>query len=126
MFLAAELVVQTIENEQFEIPKKFKLIEIRGKGSYGVVWYANFVIQITTSSAKNVLTGEQVAIKKNKQVFPVYVSNASDDDDEVVMVSSQHPHRSKTSQKRILRELRILMHLSHQNVIIEIGISHVL
>jgi serine/threonine protein kinase len=102
---ALALTIQQIENELFEIPKKYVLQEIRGKGSYGVV-----------CAGKNIVTGEPVAVKKNKQVFPVYVSNA-DDDDEVMMISSQHPHRSKTSQKRILRELRILMHLSHQNII---------
>jgi hypothetical protein len=35
---ALALTIQQIENELFEIPKKYVLQEIRGKGSYGVVW----------------------------------------------------------------------------------------
>jgi len=35
----AELTTQQMDGEIFEIPRKYVLTEIRGKGSYGVVWY---------------------------------------------------------------------------------------
>jgi len=55
----------------------------------------------------NSRTGQRIAIKKNKNVFP-RVSKNSD-----VTI----PHRSKMSQKRILRELKILQHLYHPNIV---------
>lgn len=73
------------------------------------------------SSAVDQKTKCPVAVKKNLRVFPVYIPNESMDDDdeeyESIVISKSHPHRSTISQLRILRELKILIHLSsHPNV----------
>mmetsp|Transcript_11166 Transcript_11166/g.16494 ORF Transcript_11166/g.16494 Transcript_11166/m.16494 type:complete len:410 (+) Transcript_11166:60-1289(+) len=99
------MITTKIDDEVFRIPKKYKLIEIRGQGSYGVV-----------VAAKDTTTNETVAIKKNKAVYPVYLSRKNEN--EAYEVDKSHSSRSETSQKRILRELKILIHLSnHPNCV---------
>jgi len=94
-----------VEKEVFEVPVRFKVLEMRGNGSYGVV-----------VSAKDRKTNRQVAIKKNKNVFPRTIAPPAP---RGFSSSSQKlQHRSKLSQKRILRELKILSHLRyHPNII---------
>ena len=55
----------------------------------------------------NTRTGHKCAVKKNKNVFPRVSKNNE----------ATVPHRSKMSQKRILRELKILQHLYHPNIV---------
>lgn len=71
------------ERPRFEVPPKYDVLEVLGQGAYGVV-----------CSAKDVTTGETVAIKKIERVF---------DHD--------------TFTKRTLREITILRLLNHENVI---------
>jgi mitogen-activated protein kinase 1/3 len=97
------LTTVTIEKEIFEIPAQYKIFEMRGNGSYGVV-----------VSAKDRKTNRKVAIKKNKNVFPRTIAPGMGDK----VSQTKLPHRSKLSQKRILRELKILIHLrNHPNII---------
>lgn len=121
-----------IDNEIFEIPRRYRLIELRGQGSYGVVCSARDSL---SSNPK-----QMVAIKKNRNVFPRTIApqppslnsnrGTSQDMDQYLpkIRSEQHvqqqqsnkklPHRSKLSQKRILRELKILTHLrGHPNIV---------
>ncbi|KAL9646919.1 hypothetical protein ABK040_013778 [Willaertia magna] len=91
-----QLEAKEMEGEIFEIQKKYQLEAIRGQGSYGVV-----------CSAVNTRTGQKIAVKKNKNVFPRISKNGE----------QNYPHRSKMSQKRILRELKILQHLYHPNIV---------
>ncbi len=58
-------------------------------------------------SAENIITKRQVAIKKNKNVFAVL----DDDGNEVEKASH------KTTQLRVAREMMMLLHLKHENVI---------
>lgn len=67
----------------FEIDTKYQPIKPIGKGAYGVV-----------CSARNVETGEKIAIKK--------ISNAFE---------------NATDARRTLREIRLLRHLYHENII---------
>ncbi|KAG2385533.1 hypothetical protein C9374_003348 [Naegleria lovaniensis] len=91
-----ELEVKELEGEIFDIQRKYQLEAIRGQGSYGVV-----------ASAVNTRNGQKCAVKKNKNVFPRVSKNNE----------ATVPHRSKMSQKRILRELKILQHLYHPNIV---------
>mmetsp|Transcript_8974 Transcript_8974/g.19210 ORF Transcript_8974/g.19210 Transcript_8974/m.19210 type:complete len:374 (+) Transcript_8974:111-1232(+) len=67
----------------FEIDEKYQLIKAVGKGAYGVV-----------CSAKNLVTGEKVAIKKIGNAF-----------------------ENLTDARRTLREMKLLRHLRHENII---------
>lgn len=67
----------------FELDDNYMPIKAIGKGAYGVV-----------CSAKNVLTGEKVAIKKIQNAF-----------------------QNLTDARRTLREIKLLRHLKHENVI---------
>lgn len=67
----------------FEIDEKYLPIKAIGKGAYGVV-----------CSAKNLVTGEKVAIKKIGNAF-----------------------ENLTDARRTLREIKLLRHLKHENVI---------
>jgi serine/threonine protein kinase len=119
-----------IENEIFEIPRRYRLIELRGQGSYGIVCSAR--------DTKSANAKQLVAIKKNRNVFPRTIApqlpssnsnnkemadgNASKGTINGKVTQQQYakklPHRSKLSQKRILRELKILTHLrGHPNII---------
>ncbi|KAL0481781.1 mitogen-activated protein kinase [Acrasis kona] len=90
-----------LEGEIFRLPKKYTIERVMGKGSYGVV-----------CAGKNIETNEPVAIKKNKGIFPCSNPNEFD------TATKQPTHyRSVLSQKRILRELKILIHLRHENII---------
>lgn len=120
-----KLSIVQVEKEVFEVPIRYKIQEMRGNGSYGVV-----------VSAKDRKTNRLVAIKKNKSVFPRTVAPPAPRSSSAAAASStttqnsttnssllNHPtgkiqHRSKLSQKRILRELKILTHLRyHPNII---------
>lgn len=65
------------------------------------------------SAGRNVETNEPVAIKKNKGIFPCK------DPYEYETKTAKAPshYRSVLSQKRILRELKILIHLQHENIV---------
>jgi mitogen-activated protein kinase 1/3 len=95
-----------IENETFRLPKKYQIKKIIGQGSYGLV-----------CAGKNSVTGEKVAIKKNKDIF----QRGSDRNKKPSRTGQKDkdtaPYRSLLSQKRILRELKILKHLQHPNII---------
>eukprot|EP00388_Colpodella_angusta_P019745 GDKJ01049390.1.p1 GENE.GDKJ01049390.1~~GDKJ01049390.1.p1 ORF type:complete len:555 (-),score=135.22 GDKJ01049390.1:1429-3093(-) len=73
----------TLNGIDFSISRRYELVEIIGQGAYGVV-----------VAAKDLNTGEMVAIKK-----------------------MQHTFEHSTFTKRTLRELRILRHLQHENVV---------
>eukprot|EP01080_Neovahlkampfia_damariscottae_P009239 gene9239-1325_t len=89
-----ELVTYSVENEPFIIPKKYKLYGTVGKGAYGIV-----------CKAVNTINNEIMAIKKNKHVFPK--NNQMEEEESTSLLI----------QMRILRELKILMHLHHENII---------
>jgi mitogen-activated protein kinase 1/3 len=72
-----------IWRSNFEIDQHYQPIKAIGKGAYGVV-----------CSAKNLQTGEKVAIKK--------IGNAFD---------------NLTDARRTLREIKLLRHLRHENII---------
>ncbi|EFC42804.1 protein kinase [Naegleria gruberi] len=91
-----QLEAKELDGEVFDVQRKYQLEAIRGQGSYGVV-----------ASAMNTRTGHKCAVKKNKNVFPRVSKNNE----------ATVPHRSKMSQKRILRELKILQHLYHPNIV---------
>lgn len=67
----------------FEVDTKYVPIKAIGKGAYGVV-----------CSARNMETGEKIAIKKIGNAF-----------------------ENTTDARRTLREIRLLRHLSHENII---------
>lgn len=94
--------LHTIEfnEEVFVIPRKYRLERIMGQGSYGLV-----------CSAVNTLTNERVAIKKNKNIFPTGTPDSQQTH------GGQKKSRSTMSQKRIVRELKILNHLNHPNIV---------
>ncbi|BDA43124.1 Mitogen-activated protein kinase 4b [Coccomyxa sp. Obi] len=73
----------TIWGTVFELDERYVPIKAIGKGAYGVV-----------CSAKNVVTGEKVAIKKIQNAF-----------------------ENLTDARRTLREIKLLRHLKHENVI---------
>jgi serine/threonine protein kinase len=85
-----------VECEEFFIPTRYHLERVIGRGSYGLV-----------CSAKDKQTNKLVALKKNIDIFPRVVSNRT-----VVKKT-----RSLLTQKRMLRELRVLMHLNHPNIV---------
>jgi len=66
-------------------------------------------------SAKDTVKNELVAIKKNRNVYPVYHTEKKKGE---YAINEAYSHRSETSQKRILRELKILMHFGqHPNIV---------
>uniref|UniRef100_A0A0G4ICS0 Protein kinase domain-containing protein n=1 Tax=Chromera velia CCMP2878 TaxID=1169474 RepID=A0A0G4ICS0_9ALVE len=74
---------QTVGQFTFVLDPKYRLVELAGQGAYG-----------TVCVARNVESGEMVAVKKFDNAFDHF-----------------------TFTKRTLRELRILRHLRHENVI---------
>ena len=72
-----------VSGKMFIIPKKYHLMKVMGKGSYGIVW-----------KAQNTLNGELVAIKK-----------------------MMNPFKMPGNIIRILREIRLLKFLNHENII---------
>ncbi|KAL0490292.1 mitogen-activated protein kinase [Acrasis kona] len=95
-----------IQKEVFEITERYVPEEVIGKGSYGMV-----------ISALDTKTNEKVAIKKCGKVFPVGVA-------ELMLLESRNVKQTKTQllkqtliPKRILRELKIMCHLNHPNII---------
>ena len=77
----------TIKQERFIVPSQYTPTSVIGKGAYGTVCIAN-----------DSQSGEQVAIKKNKNVF------------------GNGPFSTHIAT-RVLRELKILSHLQHPNII---------
>lgn len=73
----------TVWSSTFEIDDKYQPIKAIGKGAYGVV-----------CSAKNLVTGEKVAIKKIGKAFDNLIDAT-----------------------RTLREIKLLRHLRHENII---------
>ncbi|KAI5386808.1 hypothetical protein KIW84_073089 [Lathyrus oleraceus] len=91
----------------FEVTAKYRppIMPI-GKGAYGIVWYVFlmemyngfclcfFIVGYVNSSAHNSETNEHVAVKK--------IANAFD---------------NKIDAKRTLREIKLLRHMDHENVV---------
>lgn len=96
----------TIENETFRIPKRYQIKKIVGQGSYGLV-----------CAGKNIETNEKVAIKKNKDIFQRGCERNRRPARSGQRDKDTAPYRSLLSQKRILRELKILKHLQHPNIV---------
>ena len=82
-----------IKSEMFLIPRRYTVNKVVGKGSYGLV-----------CSGKDNIKKEPVAIKKNRGIFSADTA-------------SSPSTRPLMTQKRILRELKILMFLDHPNII---------
>jgi serine/threonine protein kinase len=116
-----ELQTVMLQDEEWRIPKKYQLDKIIGTGSYGVV-----------ASATNLETGEVIAIKKNRNIFPQYLQllgtprggtgDSSTRVNKPIVTTDKDIHvpqnRSCISQLRILREIKILKHLKkHPNII---------
>jgi serine/threonine protein kinase len=82
-----------IKSEMFLIPRRYTVNKVIGRGSYGLV-----------CSGRDNKQKEPVAIKKNRAIFPADTANSPST-------------RPLMTQKRILRELKILMFLDHPNII---------
>ncbi|KAL0490642.1 mitogen-activated protein kinase [Acrasis kona] len=118
-----------MDREVFHIPIYYSIARYIGRGSYGVV-----------CAATNTITKEAVAIKKNISIFPWGIDFEDDGDlDHLVLEansllegiissplrgnnlsgtnSKKCSYYSITTQKRILRELKILHSFNHPNVI---------
>jgi mitogen-activated protein kinase 1/3 len=107
-----ELYSTILEGEEFFIPRRYVLRSIIGTGSYG-----------TVVSAVDLVNGKEVAIKKNKNIFPQYLDLLS------IATPNKTPsqrttkalvptHRSSVSQLRVLREISILNFVeNHPNII---------
>jgi serine/threonine protein kinase len=80
----------TIEDKEFILPEKYEIDKVLGSGAY-----SNVIL------AKDTVTNEYVAIKKNTGVF----------EKENVKLENE------LLQIRILRELIILNHFNHENII---------
>jgi len=73
----------SVLGQRFDLPIRYEVYDYLGSGAYGMV-----------CAARDKLTGENVAIKKCKQIF-----------------------QSRTLAKRTLREVRLLRFLQHENII---------
>lgn len=120
-----------IDKETFELPKRYKLLEWMGQGAYGVVY----------SAEDSTMANVKLAIKKNKNIYPrkrklpnpdVSSNGAgssarrslfgwttgTDGKVDKAQVLGQECGGTITAQKRILREVKILIHLrNHPNII---------
>ncbi|KAL0476581.1 mitogen-activated protein kinase [Acrasis kona] len=94
--IGQQLCKVDMEGEELIIPTRYQVEKIIGRGSYGLV-----------CSTRDRVTGKNVALKKNIDIFPRIVSNRT-----VIKKT-----RSILTQKRILRELKVLMHLNHPNIV---------
>ncbi|KAH7583084.1 Serine/Threonine protein kinases active-site signature [Nakaseomyces glabratus] len=89
----------------FNIPKEYKLVDLVGEGSYGIV-----------CSATHLPTGNKVAIKRIR--FPD--SPPSDDGQGVPRLEEddEHDNIAKVALIRTIREIKILSHFNnHENII---------
>lgn len=78
----------------FNVTDRYQIMQPVGRGAYGLVVYALWISEsYAIRSAKDILTGEEVAIKKIVNVF----GNPRD-------------------TKRTLREIKLLRHFKHENV----------
>jgi hypothetical protein len=57
-----ELTSVFFNNEEWVVPRKYQLNAVIGHGAYG-----------TVASATNLETGQEVAIKRNKNIFPKFL-----------------------------------------------------
>ncbi|KAL0487628.1 mitogen-activated protein kinase [Acrasis kona] len=101
-----DLVPKIIQNETFFIQERYNIQEVIGRGSYGMV-----------VSCFDVNTQTTVAIKKCAKVFPT-------GKEEEMLMQNRNQKMSKNAllrqtliPKRILREMKILTHLNHPNII---------
>lgn len=94
-----EYSTQEVGDFKFRIPSRYKVLDIKGKGSYGIV-----------CSAFDTKLKKKVAIKKNVGIFPVKDYNGN------ILIQG----RSEPVQKRILREFKILQHLSDHPYILNL------
>jgi serine/threonine protein kinase len=83
------------------LEKRYKIIRELGQGAYGVVWYVSALVANARSSAKDLVTDQEVAIKRVSKVF-----------DKNILA------------KRCLRELKLLKHFNgHENVRPSVSVS---
>jgi serine/threonine protein kinase len=101
-----QLIPKIIQNETFFIQERYVIQEVVGRGSYGMV-----------VSGYDSNTQSAVAIKKCGKVFPTGQA-------EEILLKNRDQKMSKSAllrqtliPKRILREMKILTHLNHPNII---------
>lgn len=86
----------------FNIPKEYKLVDLVGEGSYGIV-----------CSATHLPSGNRVAIKRIR--FP---DNPPDGSTQVPEYEDEHDNIAKVALIRTIREIKILSHFNnHENII---------
>jgi mitogen-activated protein kinase 1/3 len=100
------LVPKIIQNETYFIQERYVIQEVVGRGSYGMV-----------VSGFDVNTQTAVAIKKCGKVFPTGQAEEMLKQNRDQKVSRSALLRQTLIPKRILREMKILTHLNHPNII---------
>lgn len=101
-----QLASHQIQRELFEIPPRYLPEEVIGKGSYGMV-----------ISALDTKTGQRVAIKKCSKVFPIGHAERLLLEMRSLPLSRSHVTRQTLIPRRILREMKIMAHLNHPNIV---------
>jgi serine/threonine protein kinase len=124
-FAVHDLKETRVRDVPFLLPERYIIDKAIGKGSYGMVVSCLCLVNTAQVEALDQETDLKVAIKKNKDVFPVTERrklnsrrtatieaipmpdsmNAEDDEDALLRAS------------RLLREVKIMIHLEHENVI---------
>jgi serine/threonine protein kinase len=95
-----------IQNEVFEIPPRYLIEDVIGKGAYGMV-----------VSCKDTKTNQRVAIKKCGKVFPTGAAERILEESRDIPQSKMQLLRQTLIPKRILREMKIMCHLNHPNIV---------
>ncbi|KAL0484286.1 mitogen-activated protein kinase [Acrasis kona] len=101
-----ELFPRLMKNEVFHLTADYIPKILVGKGSYGMV-----------VSAIDINTQMQVAIKKCCKVFPIGIAEQMMEQQKNQITNQNTIARQTLIPKRILRELKILAHLNHPNII---------
>jgi mitogen-activated protein kinase 1/3 len=101
-----QLVPKIIQNETFFIQDRYIIQEVVGRGSYGMV-----------VSGFDSNTQTTVAIKKCSKVFPTGQAEEILRQNSDQKMSKSALLRQTLIPKRILREMKILTHLNHPNII---------
>jgi mitogen-activated protein kinase 1/3 len=103
----SELQTTRFKDDDWILPKRYKINGLVGSGAYGSV-----------VSATDLRTGEEVAIKRNRDIF-----KSLEQDYNAVTPTESLPkaivptNRSCISQLRVLRELKVLLHAKHENIV---------